>query len=62
MSIQKVIKVGHSLAVTLPSLFTQTVSIKKGDRVEVQQQLDNTLTLKFPDQNQLSLNLEKHPL
>lgn len=62
MAIQKVIKVGHSLAVTLPSLFTQTVSIKKGDNVEVIQQIDNTIILKFPDQNQLSLNLTNKPL
>ena len=62
MAIQKIIKVGHSLAITLPALFAQTVSIKKGDRVEVQTQPDNTIILKFPDQNQLSLNLQKQPL
>jgi len=62
MAIQKIIKVGHSLAVTLPSNFTQSVSIKKGDKVELSVQLDNTIILKFPDQNQLSLNLDKKPL
>lgn len=62
MNYQKVIKVGHSLAVTLPSFFTQSVSIKKGDRVEVVKLEDNSLVLKFPDQSQLSLNLQSKPL
>ena len=62
MPSQKIIKVGHSLAVTLPHAFAQSVSIKKGDKVEVVKQSDNTLLLRFPDQNQLSLNLNSKAL
>jgi antitoxin component of MazEF toxin-antitoxin module len=55
MSIQKIIKVGNSLGVTLPSRFVQNISLKAGDAVEITQSDDNKLTFNFPDSSQLPL-------
>ncbi len=57
MSIQKILKVGNSLGVTLPSNFVKNLSLKPGDQVEVIHDLNNTLTLNFIDSHQLSLGL-----
>jgi antitoxin component of MazEF toxin-antitoxin module len=55
VSKQKIIKIGNSLGITLPSRFIQNLSLKSGDRVELSQNSDNSLILNFPDNSQLSL-------
>jgi len=57
MATQKVLRVGNSLGVTLPSGLVKNISLKVGDQVEITQQLDNSLTLVFIDNHQLSFNL-----
>ncbi|HEX9008370.1 MAG TPA: AbrB/MazE/SpoVT family DNA-binding domain-containing protein [Patescibacteria group bacterium] len=57
MSKQKILKVGNSLGVTLPSDIVKTLSIKPGDQVEVIKEAGNTITLNFIDSHQLSLGL-----
>jgi len=54
---QKVLKVGNSLGVTLPSEVVYTLSIKAGDHVELVQDTDNSVRIVFPDSNQLSLGI-----
>lgn len=62
MSVQKIIKIGNSLGVTLPSRFIQNISLKAGDKVEISQTEENTLVLKFPDSSQLPLINKRDPL
>ncbi len=57
MPIQKILKVGNSLGVTLPSNLVKNLSLKPGDQVEVVYDLNNTLTFNFIDSHQLSLGL-----
>ncbi len=57
MPIQKILKVGNSLGVTLPSNLVKSLSLKPGDQVEVIHDLNNTLTFNFIDSHQLSLGL-----
>jgi len=57
MPIQKILKVGNSLGVTLPSSLVKNLSLKPGDQVEVANNLNNSLTLNFIDSHQLSLGL-----
>jgi antitoxin component of MazEF toxin-antitoxin module len=57
MPIQKILKVGNSLGVTLPSSLVKSLSLRPGDQVEVFQETNNTLTLNFIDSHQLSLGL-----
>lgn len=59
MPIQKILKVGNSLGVTLPSNFVKNLSLKPGDSVEVLQDTGNTLNLNFIDSHQLSLGLNQ---
>ncbi|KKT38802.1 MAG: hypothetical protein UW26_C0012G0017 [Candidatus Collierbacteria bacterium GW2011_GWF1_44_12] len=59
MSVQRILKVGNSLGITLPSSLVKSLSLKPGDSVEVQQELGNSLTINFPDSHQLSLELPK---
>jgi len=59
MPIQKILKVGNSLGVTLPSNFVKNLSLKPGDSVEVTQDTGNELNLAFIDSHQLSLGLNQ---
>ncbi|KKT73528.1 MAG: hypothetical protein UW68_C0007G0013 [Candidatus Collierbacteria bacterium GW2011_GWB1_44_6] len=59
MSVQKILKVGNSLGVTLPSTFVKNLSLKPGDSVEVTQDAGDSLTLIFIDSHQLSLGLNQ---
>ena len=61
MAKQKVIKVGNSLAVTLPSRVVKNLSIKSGDEVEATQTEDNSITYNFINPQQLSLSQMKLP-
>ena len=57
MTSQKIIKVGNSLGITLPSKYVKALSIKPGDSVEVSMDTANTIILSFVDNHQLSLGL-----
>lgn len=59
MPIQKILKVGNSLGVTLPSNFVKNLSLKPGDAVEVLQEGGDSLNLVFIDSHQLSLGLNQ---
>lgn len=59
MPIQKILKVGNSLGVTLPANFVKNLSLKPGDSVEVTQEIGNSLTFNFIDSHQLSLGLNQ---
>lgn len=52
---QKIIKIGNSLGVTLPSKFIKKLSLKVGDQVKLMYYDDSSLLLNFPDGSQLSL-------
>ncbi|OGD79089.1 hypothetical protein A2368_00790 [Candidatus Collierbacteria bacterium RIFOXYB1_FULL_49_13] len=53
---QKVIKVGHSLAVTIPSDFVKAAGITPGQAVEISLLPEqNQLTVIFPQTHQLPL-------
>ena len=55
--IQKVVKTGNSLAVTIPSKFVKKVGLKAGDRVKSQIKAeDNKITYTFLDTRQLPLS------
>lgn len=58
MAIQKILKVGNSLGVTLPAKLVRDLSLKQGDRVDLIQGLNNSLTLTFLDNHQLTLGLK----
>lgn len=57
MATQKILKVGNSLGITLPSSLVKDLSLKAGDQVDVVRDLSNTLTINFIDSHQLSLGL-----
>lgn len=57
MAIQKILKVGNSLGITLPSNLVKDLSLRPGDQVDVEKEIDNTLTVNFIDSHQLSLGL-----
>lgn len=59
MAIQKILKVGNSLGVTLPANFVKNLSLKPGDSVEVVQDVGNSLNFTFIDSHQLSLGLNQ---
>ena len=61
MTKQKVIKVGNSLAATLPSRMVKNLSIKAGDEIEAVQTEDNTIVYRFLNPQQLSLSQMKLP-
>lgn len=57
MATQKILKVGNSLGITLPSNLVKDLSLKPGDQVDVTRELNNSLTVNFLDSHQLSLGL-----
>jgi antitoxin component of MazEF toxin-antitoxin module len=57
MATQKILKVGNSLGITLPSNLVKDLSLKPGDQVDVVRELTNSLTVNFVDSHQLSLGL-----
>jgi len=57
MATQKILKVGNSLGITLPSNLVKDLSLKPGDQVEVERELNNSLIVNFVDSHQLSLGL-----
>lgn len=57
MAAQKILKVGNSLGITLPSSIVKGLSLRAGDLVEVTQDLNNILTFTFIDNHQLTLGL-----
>lgn len=57
MAIQKILKVGNSLGITLPSNLVKDLSLKPGDQAEVTRELNNSLVVNFVDSHQLSLGL-----
>ncbi len=57
MATQKILKVGNSLGITLPSNLVKDLSLKPGDQVDVKRELNNSLTVSFVDSHQLSLGL-----
>ncbi len=57
MATQKILKVGNSLGITLPSNLVKDLSLKPGDQVEVERELNNSLIVNFIDSHQLSLGL-----
>ncbi len=57
MATQKILKVGNSLGITLPSNLVKDLSLKPGDQVDVIRELNNSLTVNFIDSHQLSLGL-----
>lgn len=59
MPIQKILKIGNSLGITIPSPIIQSLSLKAGNRVEISRSQNNTINLTFPDSHQLSLELPK---
>lgn len=60
MAAQKILKVGNSLGITIPSNLVKDLSLKPGDQVDVIRELNNTLTVNFVDSHQLSLGLIPH--
>lgn len=53
---QKVIKVGHSLAVTIPVDFCKTVGVKSGDEVKIDTAIEKgRICYHFPNSQQLLL-------
>lgn len=52
---QKIIRIGNSLGVTLPSKFIERLSLKVGDQVKLVFHDETSLLLEFPDSSQLSL-------
>jgi len=57
MATQKILKVGNSLGITLPSNLVKDLSLKPGDLVDVVREITNVLTINFVDSHQLSLGL-----
>lgn len=57
MATQKILKVGNSLGITLPSNLVKDLSLKPGDQVDVERELNNSLVVNFVDSHQLSLGL-----
>ncbi len=57
MATQKILKVGNSLGITLPSNLVKDLSLKPGDQVDVERELNNSLIVNFVDSHQLSLGL-----
>jgi len=55
--IQKVVRTGNTLAVTIPSKFVKKVGLKAGDRVKSTIKAEtNTIVYKFLDTRQLPLS------
>jgi len=60
-SCHKIIKVGNSLAVTLPANFVRALALKVSDTVEVSCNFDQSITYTFPNSQQLTL-LKQGPI
>lgn len=57
MPVQKVVRTGNSLAITLPAKFIRTLGVKAGDKVEVSYSFDQTsVTYVFREARQLTLS------
>jgi len=57
MAKQKIIKTGHSLAVTIPAYFVQSLGIKPGQEVQVEVEPETgQIICKFSGAKQLSLS------
>ena len=54
MSVQKIIQVGNSLGVILPSKYLQALSLKKGDTLKISLDADKIICT-IEDQHQLNL-------
>jgi len=55
--LQKIVRTGNSLAITIPSKFVKIVGLKAGDRVESDIKAEtNTITYTFLDTRQLPLS------
>lgn len=53
---QKVIRCGHSLAVTIPNKFVRTLGVKPGDTVRVEKRPEKSaLTIHFRGAQQLAI-------
>lgn len=53
---EKIIKTGHSAAVTIPVEFMRALSLKIGDKVKALMNFENgTITYSFPENRQLKL-------
>ena len=53
---QKVIRCGHSLAVTIPNKFVKVIGVKPGDEVRVEKRPDKAaLTIHFQGVRQLAI-------
>lgn len=54
---QKVIRTGHSLALTIPSSFAKALAVRRGDLVAVERRVDRgTLTFHFKGAQQLAIS------
>lgn len=54
---QKVIRTGHSLALTIPTKFAKALAVRKGDEVRVEKRVDRgTLTYFFAGVVQLPIS------
>lgn len=60
MSVQKIIKVGNSLGIILPSKYLQSLSLKKGDSLKISLN-SNQIIFTIEDQHQLSLLQPSNP-
>jgi len=58
MTRQKILRVGNSLGITLPSDIVKSLTLKPGDMAEVTMDLSNNLIISFPDSHQLTLGLK----
>ncbi len=58
---QKILKVGNSIGITLPSEIVKNLSLKAGDHAEVTLSMTNELLISFPDSHQLTLGLKPIP-
>ena len=57
MAKQKIIKTGHSLAVTIPANFVHSLGIKPGQEVQVEVEPENgQIVYRFSGAKQLSLS------
>ena len=54
--LQRIVKVGNSLAVTIPTKFAKTLGVKKGDEIKVEKKVDkNQLIIQFNGVTQMEI-------
>ena len=56
MAEQKILKVGNSLAVTLPAQLAKNLGVKAGDTVKASQETDQSIAYYFKKPRQLTLS------